>query len=246
MIAPPPCPPAGQFSGRDQQRTIQRWFDAVYAAKGLAYLRPAEYYDLFLDHLAVRPGERLLDVGCGPGLLLTQALRRGLNCAGIDLSEVALGLACERARGAHLARCTGEALCFPDHSFDHVTCIGVLEHFLDIDRALAEMRRVARPQAGICILVPNARSLARICGLRRTASGRPGEAVATIDEWTQVFRRDGLLIERIERDQWGLRRLRQVLAGGRGRNGYTAAGAPRSWSPVPLRYANQFVFILRP
>jgi SAM-dependent methyltransferase len=245
VIASHQCPSEGQISGRDPQEAVQRWFDAVYAAKGLAYLRPPEYYDLFLDYLAVRPRERLLDVGCGPGLLLTQALRRGLNCAGIDLSEVALGLARERARSALLARCNGEALCFPDQSFDHVTCIGVVEHFLDVDRALAEMRRVARPEAGICILVPNARSLARICGLRRTASGRPGESVATLDEWAQLFRRNGFLIERVERDQWGVRRLRRVLTGGRRRNG-RGASMPRSWSPVPLRYANQFVFILRP
>lgn len=244
MSVPSACPPAGQ--GRDPQRSIQRWFDVVYAAKGLAYLRPAEYYALFLDHLHVRAGERVLDVGCGPGLLLSQALRRGLHCAGIDLSRVALGLAQDCAHGALLAHCNVEALCFPDQSFDHITCIGVLEHFVDVDRALAEMRRVARPGAGICVLVPNARSLARICGLRRTASGRPGEAIATLDEWAQVFRRNGFLIERVQRDEWGVRLLRRALPGRRSRNGCAAAGTPRSRSLVPLRYANQFVFILRP
>ena len=230
---------------KDPQQEVEEWFDTIYAAKGSAYLRAPSYYDVFLDYLAVTPGQRLLDIGCGPGLLLSRALRRGLSCAGIDLSEVALRMACDRARGALLARCNAEALCFPAASFDHITCIGVFEHILEFARALAEMRRVAKPGAGICILVPNARALSRISGTRKTASGRVEERAATLDEWAQVFRRNGLVIEQIHRDVWAMCRLRRLLRTRRSVGRQRAPGA-HVRHVVPLRYTGQFVFILRP
>jgi SAM-dependent methyltransferase len=236
---------AEQEQLKDPQQEVEEWFDATYAAKGPAYLRAPSYYDVFLDYLAVTPGQRLLDIGCGPGLLLSRALRRGLSCAGIDLSEVALRMACDRARGALLARCNAEALCLPTASFDHITCIGVLEHILDFARALAEMRRVAKPGAEICILVPNAHALSRISGIRKTASGRVEERAATLDEWAQVFRRNGLVIEQIHRDVWAMCRLRRRLRTRRSGGRQRAPGA-HVLHVVPPRYTGQFVFILRP
>jgi ubiquinone/menaquinone biosynthesis C-methylase UbiE len=230
---------------QNPQQATEEWFNATYATKGLAYLRAPSYYDTFLDYLEVAPGQRLLDIGCGPGLLLSRALRRGLSCAGIDLSEVALRMACDWARGALLARCNAEGLCFPRASFDHVTCIGVFEHILDFARALSEIRRVAKPRAEICMLVPNARALSRISGIRKTASGRVEERAATLDEWAQVFRRNGLVIKQIHRDAWAMRRLRRLLRARRSIGRQRAVGA-RPRHLVPLRYTEQFVFILRP
>ena len=75
------------------QQAIRQWFNRTYAEKGLSYLRPREFYAIFMQYLDVRPGDRLLDIGCGPGLLLGQALDRGALAYGIDISEKALALA---------------------------------------------------------------------------------------------------------------------------------------------------------
>lgn len=227
------------------QPAIRRWFDRTYRTKGLGYLRPSEFYAIFLDYLGVRPGQRLLDVGCGPGLLLGQALARGAGAWGIDLSGTALALARAQAAGARLQACNAEALCFRGGSFDFITCIGTFEHFLDGDRALAEMRRVLRPEGRICVMVPNSRTLkwqleGELLGLHDRDSH---ERAAPLEAWREVFAGNGFAIDRIHRDEWPAYRRRRLL--GRGGDGFAAAGR-RSRHLLPLCFANQFVFLLRP
>ena len=232
-------------SGPPSQPAIQRWFDRTYRAKGLSYLRPPEFYAIFPEYLELRPGQRLLDLGCGPGLLLGQALARGAGAWGIDLSATALALARARAAGARLHACNAEALCFRDGSFDVVTCVGTFEHFLDGDRTLAEMRRVLRPGGRICVMVPNSRTLK--WQLEGELLGRHDrdshERAAPLEAWRDVFAGNGFVIDRIHRDEWPAYRRRRLL--GRGREGFATAGR-RARHLLPLGFANQFVFLLRP
>jgi SAM-dependent methyltransferase len=214
------------------QTAVQRWFDRTYAELGFAYLRPAEFYAVFLEYLNVHPGERLLDLGCGPGLLLGEALRRGARAHGADLSLTALAMARRHAPAAGLVRCNAEAPPFRDGSFQHATCIGTLEHFLSAEGALAELRRVLAVGGRACIMVPNVRALRwRIdAHLLRRHDPESHERAATFAEWRAVLARSDLTIERIERDEWPWRRWRRLL-GGR--------------HLVPLRWATQYVFLLR-
>jgi SAM-dependent methyltransferase len=236
MGASPPGETPSAGSAKPTQAAIRRWFDRTYAAQGLAYLRPPEFYAIFMERLAVRPGDRLLDLGCGPGLLLGEALRRGARAHGIDISATALSIARRRTPAAPALCANAEALPFRDGSFDHLTCIGTLEHFLAPLRALSEMRRVLRAGGRACILLPNVRALkwqidARI--LRAHEAGSH-ERAATLEEWRGLLTRGGFAIERIERDEWPRRR---------------PAPSPPAASRrhlVPLRYATQFIFLLRP
>ena len=237
--------PGAGGAGPPSQPAIQRWFDRTYRAKGLSYLRPPEFYAIFPEYLELRPGQRLLDLGCGPGLLLGQALARGAGAWGIDLSATALALARARAAGARLHACNAEALCFRDGSFDFVTCVGTFEHFLDGGRALAEMRRVLRADGRICVMVPNSRTLkwqleGRLLGRHDRDSH---ERAATLEEWLRVFADHGFQVEGVHRDEWPGYRRRRLLGGGRG--GFAAAGR-RARHLLPLGFANQFVFLLRP
>jgi SAM-dependent methyltransferase len=215
------------------QGAIRRWFDRTYAEQGLAYLRPATFYAVFMEYLGVRPGERLLDVGCGPGLLLGEALRCGARSYGVDLSLTALAIARRRTPAARVACANAEALPFRAGAFDHLTCIGTLEHFLSTEGALAEMRRVLAGDGWACIMVPNARALkwwieARLLHAHDADSH---ERAATFEEWRAVLAAGGFAVARIERDEWPRRRWRRRLLGGR----YL----------MPLRWATQYVFLLR-
>jgi SAM-dependent methyltransferase len=117
------------------------------AANSAAYL---------LAHL--RPGLRLLDVGCGPGTItvdLAAAVAPGLT-TGVDASPEAL----DKARAATAARGLSTVdftvadvheLAFDDDTFDVVHAHQVLQHVGDPVRALAEMRRVCRPGGVVAV-----------------------------------------------------------------------------------------------
>jgi len=110
---------------------------------------------------AERLPERVLDVGCGPGVMIEPVVSRGGRLTGVDLSAEMVARA--RARARHLNvedRCEfvmGSAgdLPFEDASFDAVTAMGVLEYVPDDARMLREMARVLRPGGVAVVTVPN-------------------------------------------------------------------------------------------
>src|ERR1041385_1087051 len=134
---------------------VKAWYNQHYAAKGLDTMRPAEAYPLFLNLLEAESGTRLLDVSCGAGSLLAAAGDIGMRAVGVDLSDEAVRLAKRVAPQSRVAVGAGEALAFKNGTFDYVSCLGSLEHFLDMGRGIEEMKRVAKPNARFCIMVPN-------------------------------------------------------------------------------------------
>lgn len=101
-----------------------------------------------LRRLDVERGERVLDVGCGTGVLL-EGLSRGVPGAalvGVDVSFGMLRVARERLGGeAELVQAGAEALPFADASFDVVASVSALHFFADPLRALRGIARVLRP-----------------------------------------------------------------------------------------------------
>jgi len=107
-----------------------------------------------LPHL--RPGLRLLDVGCGPGTITADLAARVApgEVIGIDASADVLDHARERAADVvNLTFQLGDtyALDFPDSSFDVVHAHQVLQHLTDPVAALREMRRVTRPSGVVAL-----------------------------------------------------------------------------------------------
>jgi len=119
-----------------------------------------------LDRLAVGPGDRLLDVGCGEGRHCFGALERGARVVGLDLDADSLraGYGPLGARARELGRLgamlRGDAfhLPFPDASFDRAICSEVMEHVHDYRAAARELARVVRPGGSAAVTVPTATS----------------------------------------------------------------------------------------
>jgi len=115
---------------------------------------------LVAEMLGPHPGG-VLDVGCGPGVMIEPVVARGGRLTGIDLSAEMVGRARDRARALRAeGRCrfivgSAEGLPFEDAAFDAVTAMGVLEYVPDDARALREMARVVRPGGAVIVTVPN-------------------------------------------------------------------------------------------
>jgi SAM-dependent methyltransferase len=104
-------------------------------------------------------GQRLLEVGCGIGTDLARFAAGGAHVTGVDLSQTAIDLAGRNF--AHLGLtgdlrvADGEALPFPDASFDAVYGHGVLQYAAAPDRLVAEAHRVLRPGGQAIFMVYN-------------------------------------------------------------------------------------------
>lgn len=100
--------------------------------------------------LGAQQGERILDVGCGPGFYVAEILERvgpSGEVVGVDSSPPMLGLAARRCENhANVTFHEAQATLLPadDGSFDAALTVQVLEYVSEIDAALAEMRRVLR------------------------------------------------------------------------------------------------------
>lgn len=180
---------------------VRRFYDNFYYKS----VRGSVSAPLHLRRLAVRlgpwEGKQLLDVGCGMGQWLMAAVERGAIPSGVDISQVAID-ACQRLLPQAEIHCgPAEALPFEDKRFDFITCLGALEHFLDPEKGLREMVRVAKPTARFLLLVPNVDFLTRRMGLYSgTCQVDIREDVRSLDEWKKLFESAGLRVSQRWRD----------------------------------------------
>jgi SAM-dependent methyltransferase len=116
-------------------------------------LRRLEVVDL--DLLGVRPGARVLDVGCGVGRLLLRLQRRGCETVGVDILRRDLLSAQRHLMNAALVQADGGRLPFAGASFDFVACTETLEHAADAALMLRELARVLRPGGRLVVSVPD-------------------------------------------------------------------------------------------
>lgn len=120
-----------------------------------------------IDHrrLALAPGQRVLDIGCGEGRhAITAWLSADVQVIGLDLSMRDMTTARARqndfeapgddSRKLHFVCGNALALPFADAAFDHVICSEVLEHVLDYRGVLHEIRRVLKPGGMLAVSVP--------------------------------------------------------------------------------------------
>jgi SAM-dependent methyltransferase len=224
---------------------VRSWYNRRYASLGLDSMRPFEAYPPVLDLLGTRPGATLLVVSCGSGFLLRAARKRGLTAYGVDLSDAAVRLVHQVSPEIPVAVCAGEALCLRAASCDYVTCLGSLEHFLDVGQGLREMLRVAKRDAHFCIMVPN-RNFAgwRLMGHQGTAQQDINERLLSRDEWRAIFEEHGLRVRRVVSDRWHAVKWRSDSR--RRSMWYAVKGwlLEVAWSLLPLAWEYQFIFLL--
>jgi ubiquinone/menaquinone biosynthesis C-methylase UbiE len=99
-------------------------------------------------HFGLKPGDRVLDVGCAKGFLVKDLMKvcPGLEAFGLDISEYAL-MHCEPEVVGRLHLGSADRLPFPDRSFDAVISINTIHNF-ERDGALRAVREVQRLAPG--------------------------------------------------------------------------------------------------
>lgn len=110
---------------------------------------------LAIELSGLRSGDRLVDVGCGPGVAVRQARAIGAEAVGIDPAPVMLRVARVRGRsdpGIDWRIGTAEALPVDDKWAHVVWSLSTVHHWADVDAAIAEARRVLTPGGRLVVL----------------------------------------------------------------------------------------------
>jgi len=137
----------GWLTDRVARRPSGRRARQVYGAEDVHdFARRA-----ILDALAPGPGDHVLEVGCGGGLLLRDALATGAGATGIDHSAEMTRLARQRAPGAGVVCAAAENLPFAGNTFSALAMSVVFFFLADPVRVLRECRRVLRLGAAVAI-----------------------------------------------------------------------------------------------
>jgi SAM-dependent methyltransferase len=179
--------------------TVQRWSSDGYErhARFVSDLGAA-----VLDWLDPRPGERILDLGCGDGVLTLKRVERGARVVGVDTSPSLLEAA--RARGIDARLMDGEALDF-DAEFDAVFSNAALHWMTRADTVAAGVRRALKPQGrfvaefgghgNVAAIVTALRAAARLHGGDQDVAGP--WFYPTADEYRALLEANGFQVERI-------------------------------------------------
>ena len=140
-------PEEGRLFGVERASKYDQWFQT----------REGRYADqmeqeLFLRLVRPRPGQSLLEVGCGTGHNLEFFRKLGLQTVGVEPSPAMLKVAARKLPEVPLLQARAESLPFRDGSFDLVALITVLEFLPEPLPALREARRVSREKIYLGIL----------------------------------------------------------------------------------------------
>ena len=140
------------------ESTAARWWDTEGEFRPLHDLNPARL--AFIEQRAPLAGRKVLDVGCGGGLLSEAMARRGADVTGLDLGQTAIQVASLHALEAGVKvryRVESAEAHAQDHAgeYDVVTCLEMLEHVPEPEQIVATLARLVKPGGHVFVSTLN-------------------------------------------------------------------------------------------
>lgn len=180
--------------------TEQRWDPSQYARNARFV---SELGEPVLDLLAPKTGERVLDLGCGDGVLTEKIVARGCLVLAVDGSREQVAAAKTRGLDAHVAKAEGLAF---SNEFDAVFSNAVLHWVKDQDGALSGVYRALKPGGRFVGELGGAGCVGAIRSALRENLSRRGLDAATLDPWffptreeyEALLRRAGFVVASME------------------------------------------------
>jgi len=110
-------------------------------------------------------GERLLDIGCGSGLLGARMKEKYQYLCGVDIVESAVEMARKMGMDAQVVNLNAAPLPYEQNTFDTITILATLQYIYDPYFLLRECQRVLKPGGNLLISIPNMRTFWRLFNL---------------------------------------------------------------------------------
>lgn len=156
-----------------------------------------------LRALSARPGERVLDLGCGPADGAAWLRARGVNAIGLDYSAGMLATAKKvKSLRGRLTRGDAGRLPFASGAFDHLVCTNSFHHYPDHRGALGEMRRVLRPGGRLLLVDPLKATLGAFLAIdvgERLLFRLAEVRTFTLEDWPRLLREAGFRAATVRR-----------------------------------------------
>lgn len=152
MTTPQPTGEAAPEGQLTFDEDIAERFDARYRTRDIVHRRELVYHAL-----DVKPGEAILDVGCGPGFFVAELLEQvgtAGSVVGVDRSPQMLAVAAHRCAGYRnvtLHEANATSLPVEPADFDRALSVQVIEYVPDVVAALAELHRALRPGGRVLV-----------------------------------------------------------------------------------------------
>lgn len=174
-------------------------YDDIYTSGDIS--QRFSFYLWLQEVLAWQPDETYLDISCGRAMLPALAQAKGARAFGLDLSHAALYAGRQETGAQNLVTGNSQILPYASDSFDVISNIGSLEHYVDMKAAVAEMTRVLKPHGRAYVLVPNTFSLTTNIWIamrqgRTSIDNQPIQRYAARREWELLIESAGLKIEK--------------------------------------------------
>lgn len=140
---------------QNQQTIYDRSWETTLAAGKEQRSNLQTNLDFFRETALLKPGDRILEIGCGIGSVVHELSQQGYTICGTDIANAAIAYGLKKYGDIDLTVQPAEALPYEDGSFDGVLSFDLFEHIARIDQHVSEVARVLKPGGFYLFQTPN-------------------------------------------------------------------------------------------